>query len=164
MSLRNRLLQLALVVLSLACGIQAQDNQHCSNATMHGSYGFHATGKGFVAIGRFVFDGNGGLAGKLFVRVPGTNIGPLEIAGTYSVGPDCIMTDDWGGGNVHVSAIVDQGKGYFIMNVPHRLQMRMALTMERAEGSSPKKLRGPIPIRPSILIIGASSRPAFRSR
>ena len=78
MSLRNRLLQLALVVLSLACGIQAQDAQHCSNATMHGSYGFHATGKGFVAIGRFVFDGNGGLAGKLFVRVPGTNIGPLE--------------------------------------------------------------------------------------
>src|SRR5580765_4512407 len=92
MSLRNRLLQLTLVVLSLACGIQAQDTQHCSNATMHGSYGFHATGKEFVAIGRFVFNGNGGLAGKLFVRVPGTNIGPLEIAGTYSVGPDCIMT------------------------------------------------------------------------
>jgi hypothetical protein len=117
MSLRNRLLQLTLVVLSLGIGMQAQDTQHCSNATMHGSYGFHATGTGFVAIGRFVFDGNGGLAGKLFVRVPGTNIGPLEIAGTYSVGPDCIMTDDWGGGNPHISAIVDQGKGYFIMNV-----------------------------------------------
>src|SRR2546430_12596832 len=50
--------------------------------------------RSFVAIGRFVFDGNGGLAGKLFVRVPGTTIGPIEIAGTYSVGPDCIMTDD----------------------------------------------------------------------
>jgi len=96
---------------------RAEDRETCSNATMHGSYGFHATGTGFVAIGRFVFDGNGGLTGKLFVRVPGTNIGPLEIAGTYSVGPDCIMTDDWGGGNVHISAIIDQGKGYFIMNV-----------------------------------------------
>ena len=117
MSLRNRVLQLTLVALSLVFGIQAQDIQNCSNATLHGSYGFHATGTGFVAIGRFVFDGNGGLAGKLFVRVPGTNIGPLEIAGTYSVGPDCIMTDDWGGGNPHISAIVDQGKGYFIMNV-----------------------------------------------
>ena len=116
MSLRTRLLQVTLVVLSLAFGIQAQDNQHCSNATMHGSYGFHATGTGFVAIGRFVFDGNGGLAGKLFIRVPGTNL-EREIAGTYSVGPDCIMTDDWGGGNVHISAIFDQGKGYFIMNV-----------------------------------------------
>jgi hypothetical protein len=26
------------------------------------------------------------------------------------------MNDDWGGGNVHISAIFDQGKGYFIMN------------------------------------------------
>src|SRR5205814_10693910 len=117
MSLRNRLLQLALVVLSLACGIQAQDNQHCSNATMHGSYGFHATGKGFVAIGRFVFDGNGGLAGTLFVRVPATNIGPLELAGTYSVGPDCILNDDWGGANVHVSPTVDHDRRCFIMYV-----------------------------------------------
>src|SRR5215467_2362721 len=99
MSLRTRLLQVTLVVFSLAFGIRAQDNQHCSNATMHGSYGFHATGKNFVAIGRFVFDGNGGLTGKLFVRVPGTNIGPIEITGTYSVSPDCIMTDDWGGPN-----------------------------------------------------------------
>jgi hypothetical protein len=42
-------------------------------------------------------------------------MGPVEFTGTYSVGPDCIMTDDWGGGNVHISAIVEQGKGYFIM-------------------------------------------------
>ena len=100
-----------------AIASMAEDRETCSDVTMHGSYGFHATGTGFVAIGRFVFDGNGGLTGKLFVRVPGTNIGPREIAGTYSVGPDCIMTDDWGGGNAHISAIVDQGKGYFIMNV-----------------------------------------------
>jgi hypothetical protein len=103
--------------LGSAVGMQPEDSANCSNATMHGSYGFHATGRDFVAIGRFVFDGNGGLTGKLFVRVPGTNIGPIEIAGTYSVGPDCIMTDDWGGPNPHISAIVDQGKGYFIMNV-----------------------------------------------
>jgi len=107
------------VVLSLAIGIQAQDAQHCSNATLHGSYGFHATGSGFVAIGRFVFNGNGGLTGKLFIRVPGTNIGPVEFPGTYSVSPDCIVTDTWGPpiNSTHVSAIVDQGKGYFIMNV-----------------------------------------------
>jgi hypothetical protein len=107
------------VVLSLAIGIQAQDAQHCSNATLHGSYGFHATGSGFVAIGRFVFDGNGGLTGKLFIRVPGTNIGPVEFPGTYSVSPDCIVTDTWEPpiNSTHVSAIVDQGKGYFIMNV-----------------------------------------------
>src|SRR3989441_12067444 len=58
---------------------KAEKDQQCSNATLHGSYGFHATGTGFVAIGRFVFDGNGGLTGKLFVRRPGTNIGPHSV-------------------------------------------------------------------------------------
>src|SRR5215469_35296 len=101
-----------------AIASRAEDRETCSNATMHGSYGFHATGTApLVVVGRFVFDGQGGLTGKIFVRVPGNLIGPLEFAGTYSVGPDCIMTDDWRGGNVHTSAIVDQGKGYFIMNV-----------------------------------------------
>ncbi len=95
---------------------KGEKDQQCSNATLHGSYGFHATGTGFVAIGRFVFDGNGGLTGKLFVRRPGTNIGPVEITGTYSVTPDCFVHDDWGGGNTHVSAIFDEGKGYFIMH------------------------------------------------
>jgi hypothetical protein len=116
MFVRNRFLQLTLVVLSLAMGTHAQDDHHCSNATLHGSYGFHATGTGFVAVGRFVFNGDGGLTGKLFVRVPGTNIGPLEFTGTYSVSPDCTVTDNWLG-STHVSVIVDQGKGYFIMNV-----------------------------------------------
>jgi hypothetical protein len=90
---------------------------------MHGSYGFHAigypaTGVGFLVVGRFVFDGKGGLAGKLFIRAPGQPIGTAELAGTYSVSPECIMTDDWGGGSVHVSTIVEQGKRYFIMNTP----------------------------------------------
>ncbi len=80
------------------------------------SYGFHATGTGFAAVARFVFDGNGGLTGKLFGRVPGTNIGPLEFTGTYSVNPDCTVTDNWLG-STHVSVIVDQGKGYFILNI-----------------------------------------------
>jgi hypothetical protein len=119
MSVTNRLLQSTLLVISLTVGMQAQENRHCSNATLHGSYGFHATGTGFVAIGRFVFDGNGGLTGKLFIRVPGTNVGPIEFPGTYSVSSDCIVTDKWGPpiNSTHVSSIVDHGNGYFIMNV-----------------------------------------------
>jgi hypothetical protein len=118
---RNLVLWLTLIVLSVAVGLQAEDRDRetCSNATMHGSYGFHATGTApLVVIGRFVFDGKGGLTGKLFVRFPGQPIGTGEVVGTYSVGPDCIMTDDWGGGNVHISAIVEHGKAYFIMNTP----------------------------------------------
>jgi len=131
MSLKNRFLIAGLVTLPiLAVGSpagepfytiasRAEDRETCSNATMHGSYGFHATGTApLVVIGRFVFDGKGGLTGKLFVRFPGQPIGTGELAGTYSVSPDCIMTDDWGGGNVHISTIVEQGKRYFIMNTP----------------------------------------------
>jgi hypothetical protein len=76
MSLKNRPLQLFLVVLSLVFGIQAQDRENCSDATHHGSYGLHATrttpSGDFAAVGRVNFDGKGNLPGKLFVRVAGT--------------------------------------------------------------------------------------------
>lgn len=123
MSLTNRLLQLTLVVLSLAIGMQAQDKTNCSNATLHGSYGLHAKGTiigvgDFAAVGRFTFDGRGNLTGKLFVRVAGNNIEPPPFKGTYSVSPDCTVTDTWGApiNSTHVSIIVDDGKGYFILN------------------------------------------------
>src|SRR5437667_5501005 len=123
MSLKNRLLQLTLVVLSLTVGMQAQDTQHCSNATLHGSYGLHATGtvpggEPFAAVGRFTFDGAGNLTGKLFVRIAGDNREPPEFTGKYSVSPDCIVTDNWGPpiNSTHVSVIVDHGKGYVILN------------------------------------------------
>ena len=120
MSLRNLLVQLTLVVLSLAVGTQAEDRAGCSNATLHGSYGLHATGTvigvgDFAAVGRFIFDGKGNLTATLFVRVNGNNFEPPQITGTYSVSPDCTVSDTWGG-STHVSVIVDNGKGYFILN------------------------------------------------
>jgi hypothetical protein len=121
MPLRNRLLQLTLLVLSLAIGIQAEAK--CSNATLRGDYSLHATGTvigvgDFAAVGRFTFDGNGNLTGKLFVRVAGNNAEPPEFSGTYSVGSDCIVTDTWGPpiNSTHVSMIVDGGRGYVILN------------------------------------------------
>jgi len=64
MSLRNLLIQLTLVVLSLVIGTQAEDRAGCSSATLQGSYGLHATGTvigvgDFAAVGRFTFDGKG---------------------------------------------------------------------------------------------------------
>ena len=121
MSLRNRFLQLALIVLSFATGIQAEAK--CSNAILHGHYSLHATGTvigvgDFAAVGRFTFDGNGNLTGKLFVRVAGNNVEPPEFTGTYSIGPDCTVTDTWGPpiNSTHVSMIVDGGRGYVILN------------------------------------------------
>jgi hypothetical protein len=123
MSHKNRLVQLTLVVLSLALCTQAEDKANCSNATLHGSYGLHATGSvigvgDFAAVGRFTFDGNGSLTGKLFVRLAGNNMEPPEFTGTYSVNSDCTVTDTWGPpiNSTHVSVIVDQGKGYVILN------------------------------------------------
>jgi hypothetical protein len=123
MSLRNRLLQLALVALSLAIGIRADDRAKCSNATLHGHYGLHATGTvigvgDFAAVGRFTFDGKGNLTGKLFVRLAGDNLEPPEFTGTYSVNADCTVTDTWGPpiNSTHVSVIVDGGRGYLILN------------------------------------------------
>src|SRR6266702_2000948 len=72
----------------------------------------------FAAVGRFTFDGKGNLTGKLFVRVNGNNMAPPVFTGTYSVSPDCTVTDNWGApiNSTHVSVIVDDGKGYFILN------------------------------------------------
>ena len=123
MSLRNRLIQVTLVMFSLSLGMQAQDKATCSNATLHGSYGLHATGTiigvgDFAAVGRFTFDGKGNLTGRLYVRVNAVNMTPPEFTGTYSVSPDCIVTDNWGApvDSTHVSVIVEDGKGYFILN------------------------------------------------
>src|SRR5689334_5601512 len=124
MFLKNPFLQSTLVVLSLAMGIRAEDNQKekcaCSNATLHGSYGLHATGTliavgAFAAVGRFTFDGKGNVTGMLFTNIAGNN-NEVNVSGTYSVSPECIVTDNWsgpiGGLGSHVSIIVDNGKGY----------------------------------------------------
>jgi hypothetical protein len=119
----HRTLWLTLVVLSFAIGMRAEDRVGCSNATLHGSYGLHATGtvpggQPFAAVGRFTFDGAGNLTGKLFVRVAGNNVEPPEFTGTYSVSPDCTVTDNWGPpiNSTHVAVIVDHGKGYVILS------------------------------------------------
>jgi hypothetical protein len=117
MSHKKLVLRLMPVVLSLAIGMQAEDRDraNCSNATLRGSYAFHATGELFAAVARFVFDGQGGLTATFFGRTPGSPFGPVEFTGTYSVSPDCIVTDEWGG-SIHTSVIFGEGKGYFILN------------------------------------------------
>jgi hypothetical protein len=123
MSYRRGVLRLVLLVCSISLCMQAEDVENCSNATLRGGYGLHATGTvigvgDFAAVGRFTFDGNGHLTGKLFVRLAGNNAEPPEFTGTYSVNSDCTVTDNWGPpiNSTHVSVIVDHGKGYFILN------------------------------------------------
>ena len=117
---KTRIFRLSLIVLTLAAGMRAEDRAICTDATLHGSYGLHATGTvigvgDFAAVGRFTFDGKGNLKAKLFLRINGNNMEPPELTGVYSVSPDCTVTDTWGG-STHVSVIVDRGRGYFILN------------------------------------------------
>src|SRR5262249_9178739 len=112
---RNLVLWLTLILLSFAIGMQAEDKATCSNATLHGSYAFHATGELFAAVTRFTFDGNGGFKAIFFGRTPGNPFG-FEFSGTYSVDSNCIVTDQWADGSIHHSVIYGEGEGYFILN------------------------------------------------
>jgi hypothetical protein len=53
------------------------------------------------------------------------------LKGTYSVAQDCTVTDNWLD-STHVSVIVDEGKGYFIMNVSQ--STAAADTLNNGEG------------------------------
>jgi hypothetical protein len=115
MSNRNPVMWLILGVLSLPVAMRSEDSASCSNATLHGSYAFHATGERFAAVARFTFDGRGGLTATFFGRSPGNPFGPIEFTGTYSVSPDCIVTDEWLD-SIHHSVVYGKGTGYFILN------------------------------------------------
>src|SRR5438105_15875752 len=99
MSLKNRFFTLvALVVLAISVSSSASET-NCSNASLNGSYALHATVEiknvgPFVAVGRFVFDGNGNLSGTLWPRINGNN-GVEALIGDYSVSSNCIVRHSW---------------------------------------------------------------------
>jgi hypothetical protein len=87
-------------VLGIVPGAQAGEDKGCSNATLHGSFGYTATGTllpaaapapfagPFGEIGRQTFDGNGNTAATATINANG-NIINATIQGTYTVNPDC---------------------------------------------------------------------------
>ena len=104
-----------LLLLNLGIGMQAEDRANCSNATLHGSHAFRATGERFAAVARFTFDGRGGFTAIFFGRTPVNPFG-FEFSGTYSVDSNCIVTVEWADGSIHHSVIYGEGEGYFILN------------------------------------------------
>jgi hypothetical protein len=121
------LLVLCVIAISLVSGTAAQERESCSNASLHGSFGLRATGNtttggALIVLGRFSFDGAGNLTAKLFTRTPtGTNVADT-YTGSYSVDSECIVTDVWrsdttGAVTTHVSVIVNNGKGYYVLNI-----------------------------------------------
>lgn len=125
MSLKNRFVTaMALVAIFLPIGAKAEGTVECANSILNGRYALQLTGTiigvGNIAeVGSFIYDGNGNLAGSLLVRVNGNNK-RLTLTGTYSVSPDCTLSDIWhlsdGSTTTHQAAIFDAGKSYFILN------------------------------------------------
>jgi hypothetical protein len=86
------------LVLGIVPCAQAGENKECSNATLHGSFGFTVTGFSFSApppfagpfgqVGRQTFDGNGITAATATTSANG-NVVSVTLEGTYTVNPDC---------------------------------------------------------------------------
>lgn len=126
MRLSRFLIVLCVTTIGLVSGAAAKDKDHCSNAGLHGSFGLRATGNttsggALIVMGRFNFDGAGNLTAKLFTRTPtGDNVVDT-YTGTYSVDSNCIITDVWradsnGAQTTHVSVLVNNGRGYYVLN------------------------------------------------
>ena len=86
---------------------RAQKHRVCSNATLQGSYAVRATGNvpsgptaGPLAfVGLFTYDGDGGLLGKLTIRLNDVTNGPTTMIanyqGSYIVNADCTFKETW---------------------------------------------------------------------
>jgi hypothetical protein len=126
MRLSRFLVVLCVTTIGLVTGVVGQDRDQCSNASLHGSFGLRATGNttsggALIVMGRFTFDGAGSLTAKLYTRTPtGANVVDT-YTGTYSVDSNCIVSDVWrsdstGAETTHVSVLVNNGKGYYVLN------------------------------------------------
>jgi|SRR5581483_850802 len=126
MRLSRFLVVLCVTTIGLVTGVVGQDRDQCSNASLHGSFGLRATGNttsggALIVMGRFTFDGAGSLTAKLYTRTPtGANVVDT-YTGTYSVDANCIVSDVWrsdstGAETTHVSLLVNNGKGYYVLN------------------------------------------------
>ena len=79
--------------------VWADDEQQCSVATLHGSYGFTTTGTANTpggpshigGVGLIVYDGRGNFVGKATVNIDGTVL-RRTFVGTYTVAADCTGT------------------------------------------------------------------------
>lgn len=122
----SRLFASTLIVLSLAIGIKAQDNEeedwNCSNASLRGSFGFTSTGTllpsfvppplagPFAEAGRQTFDGRGNTAYTATSSANGNIASNVTFEGTYAVNPDCTGSMTLSNpilGAIHAAFVID---------------------------------------------------------
>jgi len=87
----------SVVVLgTLLCAQPAAPAKGCSNATVHGRYGFAINGtingNPITTVGQMATNGNGTIAGMETVSNNGAISNDLPILGEYTINPDCTGT------------------------------------------------------------------------
>ena len=113
----------AVFALGIVSTAQAQE---CSNATLHGSFGYTSVGTlvslpdapvgPFAEVGRETFDGNGKTHATATLSADGIIL-TATVDGTYSVNPDCTgsmmlnvtFADGFGTALVHADFVIDEG-------------------------------------------------------
>jgi hypothetical protein len=107
-------------VFMLGLAPKAHAQQHCSNASLRGVYGFHAfstevpTGTLRNVIGVYAFDGRGSWTATLTVNLNGSVL-QFPDAGTYQVNPDCTGKLVLNSGGSQAAVVVDGGKELYLM-------------------------------------------------
>ena len=102
-----------MAVLAEVPTVQAGEHEPktCSNATLRGSFGLHATGirsgSPVAAVGKVTFDGQGNVQSNTTRSLNGV-ISRVAEVGTYTVNPDCTGSMFFTGGEIDF-VIVDDG-------------------------------------------------------
>ncbi len=95
--------------------IKKQDLTDCTNATLEGRHGLTLTGTIFArgvvgAVGVLTFDGEGNQSYAATAVFEDTGLSHVNLAGTYTVNPDCTGSSELGEGTTFDFVIVDGGK------------------------------------------------------
>ena len=121
--MKTKLLSKLVVAAAMATGAltKAQD-QPCSNASLQGTYGFHAFGSivspgnpatPLAVIGVYTLDGSGNWTANLTVDDNGTIIKPAPQSGTYVVNADCTGTLSSNSGGSYAIVVVSGGSEFY---------------------------------------------------
>jgi hypothetical protein len=116
--MRHTIISLVVFAGMFFAGPNAQARQ-CSNASLHGTYGFHGiativpAGTPRAILGVFTLDGKGNWSTTLTMNDNGTVIHVTD-SGTYTVNSDCTGTLVPSVGTVEI-VVVDNGKEFYQM-------------------------------------------------
>ena len=129
-------------MLGLAPKIQAQ--QQCSNASLRGGYGFHASATVVPAgtpkniVGVFTFDGRGSWTATLTINDNGS-VFPQPDSGTYLVNPDCTGKLFPNTGGSFQAVVVEGGNEFYLMRIEPSTVVQYSTAKKLFPGDSNKQ-------------------------